>query len=159
MKSLKSLLMVAAVAVIAAFAAESRAQTVPTTLKHAITASSNVACTVVSSNLPGSLLVTNNVPLNTGLSIAPLFNGSQSTNTGLLALFWDTSQDGTNFTTTQPLITWHTANGTTTVRDWTNIPPTVLNNVRKIKLSKITNSLANSGPGSITVTNVLVGTQ
>lgn len=146
MKKLTSILSLAALLVITC---EAVAQTsLNSALSNAVT-----TCTLTSTNVTGARPI--DVWQGRGMSFSPRFVGTQSTNTGTIAFLFATSQDGTNYTTTAPIVIYSTANATTAVRDFTNVPPTVLDNVRKIKLLTITNALANMA--SIHVTNVFIG--
>jgi hypothetical protein len=78
-----------------------------------------------------------------GVALSPRVVGTQSTNTGLVAFFWQLQVDGTNWSTTTPIVTTTTANATTAVRDWSYIPASTLGNASAMRLLKITNALGN----------------
>ena len=64
---------------------------------------------------------------------------------------FDASHDGTNFSTTRSF-TWSVPlQGTAAVRSWTNIPVSVLDNMRKLRLAWVTNANGHE----ITVSNLV----
>lgn len=128
-----------------------QAQVQPTDVTGAL--SNTVACITVSSNVVNAVEI--DVWQGKGMSFSVNSCGTQSTNTGLMAYFFKVTQDGSNYTTTTPLIIYETGTGTTSVRGWTNVPATALDNVRKVKLYQITNALGNMATNY--VTNVYVG--
>lgn len=71
--------------------------------------------------------------------------------TATATFHFDVSYDGSTFTTTQPLKFAVVGNGTTAVVGYTNFPPSVLDNVRQIKLSAI----QNAHTAALFVTNVV----
>lgn len=84
-----------------------------------------------------------------GISILPSFAGTNS-GAANLRLEFDVSADGTNFTTTSPFVLTFAMNGTTGVIPWTNIPPSLLDNVAYLRLTKMTNAHT----ASLFITNV-----
>ena len=71
-------------------------------------------------------------------------------------LGWDTSPDGTLYTTTQPLKWTLPANGAGTNTYWTNWPAAQLNNVRDIQLTTVTNAAVGTGnTNTATITKLI----
>ena len=82
-----------------------------------------------------------------------LFSTAAATNasTALVTIRMDVSYNGSNWTTTTPLQWSYPLNGTTPVTAWTNFPPSVLDNVKKARVS----SVSNAHSASIHFTNVI----
>ena len=146
MKFTRSLIALAIVSLFA-LALPARAQLTPTTVTDSI--SNIITCTLTSTNVVNAKEIT--LRQGKGVAIAPYFVGTQSTNTGVIAFFFAVSVDGSNYSTTT-IRAASTANATTAVRDYILIPPSTLDNARKIKLLTITNALANMA--SLTVSNL-----
>ena len=96
---------------------------------------------------------------NTGLSVFVMVVSSNSVG-GSGKLGWDVTDDGSLYTTTQPLtFTFPTAAAVTGTLStnvyWTNWPATVLNNVRQIQLTTATNALVGGGPTTNSATYYL----
>jgi hypothetical protein len=89
---------------------------------------------------------------NQGVSFATALAVSNS-GTALLTFYFNLSQDGTNYTTTNPLQFNVPCTGTTGVRAFTNFTDALLNNAAAIRLSIISNANANS----LYLTNVVAG--
>jgi len=85
-----------------------------------------------------------------GMAIIPTFVAANAGTSNVVFTF-EVSADGTNFTTTGPVSVTAVANGTNTVRHYSLIPPTTLNNVRYIRLHSIQNAQTNA----ITLSGVL----
>lgn len=103
--------------------------------------------TVALTNLPTVIAASFASNVNTG--IFPLYKSrgfavttkTACTNaaTGTNAITFDISWDGTNWTTTGPLLLAGTHNGTTAVINFTNFPPAVVDNVRYGRVRTISN--------------------
>lgn len=86
-----------------------------------------------------------------GVSILPLQVGTNASTANVIYRFEGTA-DGTNYTTTGPLLVTNALNGTTAVRGLAVIPPSQLDNLRAIKLV----SIQNAHNAAINVTNVVL---
>jgi hypothetical protein len=82
-----------------------------------------------------------------------LFSTAVATNasTALVTIRMDVSYNGSNWTTTTPLQWSYPLSGTSPVTAWTNFPPSVLDNVKKARVS----SVSNAHSASIHFTNVI----
>jgi hypothetical protein len=97
------------------------------------------------------------VPHGQGVSVSLSGVGVQATQTTVIGCLWSVSQNGSNYSTAPAFVTYHTANGTTAVRDFTNLPPSVLNNARYVKLLTITNENSGVAAAPYYVTSITVG--
>lgn len=103
--------------------------------------------TTALTNLP--TLVAASFASNVNSGVFPLYKGrgfaatvrTACTNaaTGTNAITFDLSWDGTNWTTTGPLLLAGTHNGTTAVLNFTNFPPTVVDNIRYGRVAQVRN--------------------
>lgn len=134
-------------AMVALLAPKAQAQVTPLTSTNAIKTILTLAH--ASTNIVSSAIAEVPIRQGKGVSVTAAFAGTGA-NTGTVQLMWAVSTDGTNYTTTTPITTTHVANGTTGVLDWELIPPSTLDNVRKIKIVTITNT------PTILLTNVVV---
>jgi hypothetical protein len=107
----------------------------------------------VSSNLPGSLTAVIRLTPGKPLALFPYYAGAQSTNTGLNSFQGDLSYDnGTSWTTTQPLKASSTGQGAQATRDYILFTPDVLNGATHFRLNVLTNSITSKI--TTTITNV-----
>ena len=78
-----------------------------------------------------------------GLAFFPNFAGTNA-GTDTLTVGCDVTYDGTNWTTTQPISPTFTMNGATGVIGYSNVPASQLDNVLKLRVTKVSNSHASS---------------
>lgn len=76
-----------------------------------------------------------------GISFQVRF-GAAGAGTNPLRFTFNTSVDGTNFTTLNPIEFFTAPAGTLGIIDWTNFPASALNNVKYIRLTSISNTTA-----------------
>jgi hypothetical protein len=85
-----------------------------------------------------------------GLAVFPYFAGTNASTANVILAF-NVSYDGTNWSTTTPILLTNVMNGTTAVRGYHHIPASSLDNVRAIRLQTI----QNAHNASLFVTNVV----
>ena len=103
----------------------------PSFLTAPVTVTNGTTLTIASNAVP--------VQRGRGMAILPLFVMAGA-DAGTLTFKWNVSYNGTNWTTTTPLVMTSTCNGTTAVMDYTNFLADRLDNVRFIRLAAITGS-------------------
>lgn len=130
-----------------------------TTVKSCL-ASNNVTCITISTNLPGSMLITNAVGVRKHIAIGCVFNGV-ATNTGVVGVpFYPTYAGTNNIKGTTPLFTaTFTATGSNAVAGYYVVPDYTLGPCDGLVAGAITNAANNvSGTltGGITMSNLWV---
>jgi hypothetical protein len=85
-----------------------------------------------------------------GMAVFPYFAGTNASTANVIFAF-TVSYDGTNWSTTTPILLTNAMNGTTAVRGFHHIPASSLDNVRAIRLQTI----QNAHTASVFVTNVV----
>ena len=90
-----------------------------------------------------SLTLRQDVGLSMFLSVTAPNSGTNTSN-GVVSVWFNVTADGTNYTTTSPIVWTQSitvpAGSTNTMVGWTNFPNTVLNNIRKVQITQLTNT-------------------